>query len=359
VPIGKAVLKVNLDETSVCLFQGDRKGNVFLSKRRVADVEPVQRVPRGRRRSCMTHIAFICDRQDIQPLLPQVIVGNEATFPAAAFGVLQAACPANVRLVRQRSAWNNEMLCAIVVRILALALRPFMHEFQPILLLDAVRLHTARAVLAACSACGIWLVLVPAKATWLLQPLDTHAFQRYKEHLRRAYQRARVDTGRSDLTIGEFLACVYDTIRCVLQGHPWAGAFNMDGFGNLQADLSAYVKRQLGSDLPLPLPTSRPSLDQLELCFPRRAIVPVPALWRPFDPRPLPKALPSVPLRRSLAPPAPVGRLGRTRADHRMALEATEAKAVSQAAATNSGSAVVARALRLPRAKALPVAIGL
>ena len=34
VPAGKQTLRINLDETSVCLFQGDAKGTVFFSKKR-------------------------------------------------------------------------------------------------------------------------------------------------------------------------------------------------------------------------------------------------------------------------------------------------------------------------------------
>ena len=33
IPAGKRVLRINLDETSICLFQGRVKGNVFVSKR--------------------------------------------------------------------------------------------------------------------------------------------------------------------------------------------------------------------------------------------------------------------------------------------------------------------------------------
>ena len=172
--------------------------------------EPMQRVPRGRTRSCLTHVAFICDNPDVQRVLPQIIIGNEATFLASAFPLLYRSSPGNVKLIRQKSAWNNELLCAVIIRMLAAALRPYTDKFQPILLLDAVRIHTAKAVLAACLACHIWPIVVPAKTTWLLQPLDTHAFQQFKVHLRRAYQNARISAGRSDLDIGQFLEGLYD-----------------------------------------------------------------------------------------------------------------------------------------------------
>ena len=121
----------------------------------------MQRVSAGKQRCRLTHVAFICDRSDLQ-------LGNERTFTAEGFTALQALCPANVKLVRQKSAWNNGVLCATIIKRLGEALRPHIDALQPVLLLDAVRLHWAPAVLAACRASGIWPVLVLAKTTWLL-----------------------------------------------------------------------------------------------------------------------------------------------------------------------------------------------
>ena len=44
-------------------------------------MEPHESASRAKRRACLTHVAFIRDRPDIQPLLPQVLIGNETTFP--------------------------------------------------------------------------------------------------------------------------------------------------------------------------------------------------------------------------------------------------------------------------------------
>ena len=124
----------------------------------------------------MTHVGVICDRPDLQPLMPQFIIGNERTFLVRSIAALRAACPGNIMLVRQNSAWNNDVLCATIVRRLAAVLAPYTATVQPILFLDAVRLHTTPRVLRACATAGIWPIVVPALMTWLLQPLDTDAF---------------------------------------------------------------------------------------------------------------------------------------------------------------------------------------
>ena len=351
VPAGKTILRINMDETSICLFQGDGKGTVFVDKKRRRE-EPVQMVPRFKRRCCLTHVAFICDRPDLQPLLPQIIIGNFATFHAADFAMLQSRCPPNVTLVRQKSAWNNDRLCAYIVRRLALALRAHINELQPVLLLDAVRLHTTTAVLAACNGARIWPVLVPARMTWLLQPLDTHAFQTYKAHLRARYQSARADLGAGDLSTSQFLECICAAIRHVLQGTRWDSAFDQDGFGNTQTQLSSFVMRHLHIVASPDIQALRPSIEQLSCCFPRRATIPEAALWRPFSPLPVPKALPVMPSRRSevrFGLAVPLMRPGRTRADHRRAVAVGEAPALAPAAVpAPSISEAVPRGSRLP-----------
>ena len=341
-----------MDETSVCLFQGGQKGNVFASKKRRREGQPAQRIPRARRRCCLTHVAFICDRTDLQPLMPQVIVANEATFPARAMARLRSLCPANVYLVRQKSAWNDHSLCALIIRWLALALRPRIANLQPVLLLDAVRIHTAPAVLAACYRAGIWAVVVPAQTTWLLQPLDTHAFLAFKARLRDAYQQARIEAAAGDLNIEQFLLCLCRAIRNVLQGRRWSAAFDANGFSNGQMQVSRSVKRRLevGADDPLHVPSSRPTVEQLQCCFPRRARVPVAALWRHFDGPPAAPAASSSSARGpssavAIARGASEVRAARTRSEHRRAQAVVEAVGEAEVVAVSSG---VARASRLP-----------
>ena len=43
--------------------------------------------------------------------------------------------------------------------------------------------HLAAKVFRAATRCGIWVLVVPAKLTWLIQPADTHAFYKYKMYL--------------------------------------------------------------------------------------------------------------------------------------------------------------------------------
>ena len=277
------MLSLNLDETSVCLFQGNVAGNVLLSKKRARSLG--QSVPRAKRRCCMTHVGLICNRSDIQPQLPQVFIINERTVPARDMAALRAACPSNVHLVRQKSAWTNAFLTAWVVRLIGIALAPFRTTLQPILLMDSLRAHWHPFVLAACRGAQIWPLCVPASMTWLMQPLDTHVFLKYKTHLRQIYQDARGDAEVSDLDFAAFMRCVYQTIRSVLQGYKWAGAFRGVGFGNAQSDVERFVRRNLGMlEAPLALSSVRPSDAEISTCFDARYRPHFADLWRTLVP---------------------------------------------------------------------------
>jgi hypothetical protein len=311
---------LNLDETALCLHPGAVPGNVFPSKRRPTDYAHM--VPLAKRRCYATHVGIICDQPEVQPLLPQVVVVNEKTVrPGSSrredhLPALQAACPANVRLVRQKSAWNNAALLSWIVGLLGAALRPFLGDFQPILLLDTVKFHWGKRVLAACRAACIWPLYVPAGLTWLLQPLDTHAFRLYKAFLREAYGDARAAAEVGELPIADFLQCVYRAIRSVLQGHRWAASFDANGFGDRQSHVSGFVRRRLQLEAPLDLPADRPSDDAVSFCFPRGAGVPLAEIWLAMQPIP---SVPAVRLPRRIVPrytpPDPRILPGRLRSD--------------------------------------------
>lgn len=280
VPAGKSILRINLDETSICAFQGGVAGNIFSTKRRLS--EPIESAPLGKRRRCLTHVALICDKPELQPLMPQILIGNESTFLVGELAALRAACPPNVRIIRQKSAWNNSLLTAQIVRTLKAALAPHMVHLQPVLLLDTARIHLSHA-LWACRRAGIWPLVVPAKTTWLLQPLDTGAFALFKYILKMAYQSERIASAGGDVSTHALVRCICVAIRKVLQGHRWLDTFEGNGFGQHQQTLSPRVVLQLALNGAVEIPSTRPSAEHVSLCFPRRSKVPFVALWGAID----------------------------------------------------------------------------
>ena len=239
----------------------------------------MQRVSRASRRTYLTHVAFICDHPFYQKYLPQVVIGNEHTLLMRDLPTLQERCPGNFTLVRQKSAWNNGQLMCQIVQKLRIALAPFAAKVQPILLMDVVKLHWTPAVMNKCQSDGIWPMPVPAKLTWLLQPCDTHMFQRYKLHLQKAYQNRQAEEAVGGvLKVEQLLDCIYETSDHIMEDiGGWKPAFQDDGFGAKQAGLSDFRLRHLELEAAPELGALQPSLEQVRLCFPERQRVPPPA----------------------------------------------------------------------------------
>jgi hypothetical protein len=210
----------------------------------------------------------------IQPVLPQFFLGNERSIPAADLQALRASCARNFFLERGRSAWVNVAAMRRILRFLRTALEPYMAERQPVLLLDALSVHINSVVLAECRAAGIIPVVIPAKLTWLLQPLDTHAFAAYKHRVRKAFMEARVRAADGNVSVAAFLGCVQQAIRSVLQGRLWAEAFDSNGFCTGQAGVSQRVMAELDLAAPLAVPSTPPSLEQLQRLLPAGSRVP-------------------------------------------------------------------------------------
>ena len=187
---GKPLLRINLDETRIGLhFSAPRGLQARAVSRRAQKAKArrrktvVQNVPLGKKRAGFTHVAMICDDTSLQPRLPQILLGNEAIFPVATLDALRPTLPPNVRLWRRRSGWVTKDLLRDIIRELAIALGELTATHTVVLLLDTASMHICPRAIGMAARHGICMQYIPAKMTWLLQPLDTHVFARYKLHL--------------------------------------------------------------------------------------------------------------------------------------------------------------------------------
>ena len=333
---GRVLFRMNLDESAICMHPGAGRGAVFVSKKRLReDRDCRQHVAFAKKRCYLSYVSIICDRPDVQPLLPQFIIANERTLLKRDLPTLIRAAPPNVRLLRQRSAWNTARLTVRIVGLLGDALRALrgrLSDIQPLLLLDAAKIHLHGSVLRACKAYGFWVLVIPPRMTFALQPLDAHVFSSFKRELVYAYQAARLGSSayRGDIGIAEWLGCVYTAIAKVIDQRAWANAFDYCGFGHGQSAVSHHLRSTLRLEGTLELPALPPPDDIVRLCFPRGLDVDMALYWSLFE-----DVAPRRPLLRRSAPLGAVTsesvseivpwRAPRTRSEHRGAAAAAEA----------------------------------
>ena len=172
---GKRVLNVNLDETSVPILQTATRGNILAVPRpESGKLHPVLHTARACARANFTHVAMICDDSTVQPLLPQVILVGEHVARARDMIELRANLPRNTFVHRLEKGWTNTAMHRHILHLLHDAPAPLTAEYEVILSMDACKVHLSHESITELATTPIHMVIIPAKTTWLLQPLDTH-----------------------------------------------------------------------------------------------------------------------------------------------------------------------------------------
>ena len=116
---------------------------------------------------------MVCDDSSLQPVLPQVIVGNHNILRVAYLKELEPMLPENIIVVRAKSSWITTELLIVVMEQLRRGLDNRVVK-TPVLLMDACPVHLDAQVWKAARRLQILLCFVPASLTWLLQPLDVY-----------------------------------------------------------------------------------------------------------------------------------------------------------------------------------------
>ena len=183
-------------------------------------------------RSVLSLVALLCSDSSIQPHLPQYILGNEYVLQTSVLGELRrdVSLSPNVHILRRKSAWVNDAELAAIARHWGRALQHHCPDRQPILSLDACSAHLGPSLLASCVRCKIWVLCVPARLTWLLQPADTHCFALLKASLRQQLHDTTLLAANGKLAIKNIHEHLDRAIRKVFQGRSWSEAFEGNGW---------------------------------------------------------------------------------------------------------------------------------
>ena len=114
---------------------------------------------------------------------------------------------------------------ADIVKKLGKVLKAHAPNRQAILLMDAHSCHFCEQVLAVAADQNIWICIIPASTTGMLQPLDTHVFARFKMFLRTRLHQVMLTGPNRDLKIEEVLDTLMQSMKGVLQRNKWSPVF--------------------------------------------------------------------------------------------------------------------------------------
>ncbi len=273
-------LVLNIDETSVRYFYAPRKGLAVRpsTPQKRFGCSFRRRVSKAMKRRAFTHIAVVCSDKRVQVSLPQVLLIASKMLPMRTAVAARRSLGPNVELWREESGWINAAVFKTYLKRLATSLRTVATGRPWILLMDAHSVHIKDIVLRYAARLGFTVCILPASCTHAVQPLDTDGFARYKAHLRGCLQESAAIGPNSDLSFESVLAAVQSAIRNVLNTTSWALVFAKNGYllrGRVRKALT-----EVCGDIPPESECRRmPTLADLQACFPRRAEIPVDALF--------------------------------------------------------------------------------
>ena len=260
-----------MDETSIPKWLKAAPGNLCRRRMRRGGVRPTTNVSKSDHHTCVTLIATLSDDPAVQGALPQWILCNEATVRVPTVPLVNASLPNGVQLLRRKSAWNNQQVLAEYLDAVGTALTPWHATRQAIFVLDTAPQHLGEDVFAAAAKNNIWLLYVPPRTTWLLQPADTSCFLHFKRRLRTLQMQAAAQSEDGMISTQRWLTNIGSAVRSVIRGTKWRTAFEETGWCCQQKQLSGFVLKCLEWTVPPELEPGPPSTAELESCFPKGA----------------------------------------------------------------------------------------
>ena len=219
--------------------------------------------PRERRRSLL---AALCSSSDLQRHLPQVVIHKDA----GASGAASATQPA-----RQAGGadWSNKTgtIDIKTLRRWVYTIRCKVDAYAPtswiVLVLDCCPVHISQNFLRYCCRVGVLLLILPARCTWFVQPLDVYVFGPLKRKLAHARAMRRIANSSASLE---------DTVPWQKQQQAEATAFlsRADGARDLarcgvHLDVQTWRQPLLNLVVGCDLKARPPSADELALLLGR------------------------------------------------------------------------------------------
>ena len=253
------------------MWMGDMPGNIIKQRTGSSDRQRdiTTHVTRHAMRAQVTHVAVICNDAAVQPLLPQVVLGDASTLTVALQRELEINAPPHVHVWRMSSHWVDLAVMQAIVRALAAVVRALSPPRRCVLLLDCCPVHLKPEFLQTARALNVTLLFIPAKFTWLLQPLDAHVFNLYKRTLRRQWARMRLESPDGQINMRQWWLEFTSHIHRSMSSQPWAHTFERTGWINGGRQASNYLQRQLEWDTPPHVPDDLPSVAALQDILPR------------------------------------------------------------------------------------------
>lgn len=264
---GEPLVVINMDETAVRHEYQSKAGNtIALGRRTCAEMRWCEEhIPIASTRAHCTLVAFVANDAGLQKHLPQIFLPcSSKRALSAADTRLFEALPAPIEMWSGSSGWVTADVLKTILTHLRRVVRAQRGMVKILLWMDAASQHVSVDVLNHAARLHIYILLVPASLTWLMQPLDVYVFARFKHAIREFQRTARKASPLAKLEAGQWISLTGRAIKEVICDRDWTGAFTKLGVAIGEHTLN---KRLAPHMLPVadvePRPPSDPEMEML------------------------------------------------------------------------------------------------
>ena len=267
-------LFVNMDETSLSSIRGETRGNMHASRKRApsrqcwlgrATPVPLQ-IPKT------TLLATVCSDESYQAYLPQIRLPRCPTGKIAGREDRAALSAAEAPL----EIWHGTrgtVTTPVLLRYMNTLRRKLDrlgNQRRIILLLDASPVHISKRCIEAAHTHGFALAFVPARLTWLLQPLDTHVFANLKRDIRRKHADMCIQSPDGAVSRAMAIRAHHRAIQQEITNRPWARKMARVGATGTTSSLRPELQTLVGNaDMQPKFPTAAELALLLSVPLPR------------------------------------------------------------------------------------------
>lgn len=238
---------INIDETPIPLHFSGKRGHRMTAANATQAASMRDQTSLQSVRGKCTFMAAITTDRELQQKLPQVLLPNAKGMKKKWDGTdsKRAAYP-TIQILKDTSGWMTNQALDDYFDILHEALLEA-GIAKVVLVMDCHQSHYSIKTLRKLRKFGWRVLFVPAKLTFLLQPLDAYVFSRFKREFHTAGTKNRIMSPNGRVTFEQWVDACFATITDVFSNMHAETYFQKCGCDIPSNSISASISRHVQS----------------------------------------------------------------------------------------------------------------